>query len=371
MRRLGRRALRLLSVTFVLGALLVTFAPAGSSAEGPMITGWWHRSIPLTGQSAGTPVIAQLDTSAAQVPPPPTTPTVPVTVPPDVTIPDPGQDAPTPDPTPAGGLMVANDPTGPRAMAALRFDAPTAAGGIVTLKVASGSTPAPGVRACPSLSDWQPGPNQGWSRRPAHDCGRVAVASSAAPDGSITFDLPADFRAPDAEFFDVLLVPAENDGTPYQTVFEKPDVNALEVTAELPEDEPVDDRDVEVDLPPTGDFDDFYDSGFPSFGDVSSDVRDAQPTVSTSPNRGDRGALRGVAGVLESPTARRIAALGLVVLAGYAYWQSGQTTQRAPRLLGSLGGGSSAVTVLAGPPPSSPRGIGRFSRVRSAPPPKL
>lgn len=370
MRRLGRRGLRLLSATFVLTALLVTFVPSGSSAEEPMITGWWHRSIPLTGQSVGTPVIAQLGPSAAQVPPPPTTPPVPVTVPPDVTIPDPGQDAPTPDPTPAGGLMVANDPTGPRAMAGLRFDVPAAAGGIVTLKVAAGSTPAPGIRACPSLSDWQAGPNQGWSRRPAHDCGRVAVASSVAPDGMVRFDLPADFRAPEAEFFDVLLVPAENDGTPYQTIFEKPDANALKVTAELLEDGPVDLA--EVDLPPMEDFGDVsYDSGFPSFGEVSPDFEEAQPTMSTSSSNRDRGALRGVAGVLENPTARRIAALGLMVLGGYAYWQSGQSTQRAPRLLGSLGGGSGAVAVLAGPPPRSPRGIGRFSRVRHAPPPKL
>ncbi|MGQ0432181.1 MAG: hypothetical protein ACT452_07220 [Microthrixaceae bacterium] len=362
-----------MSATLLLAGLLIAFLPAGSGAEEPLITGWWQRDIPLTGQSGATAVIAQIASSPRQIPPPPTVPPVPVTVPPDVTIPDPGQDAPLPDPTPSGGLMVANDPTGPRAMAALRFDAPTAAGGIVTLQVTDGSTPAPAIRACPSLSDWQAGPNQAWSRRPAHDCGRVAVASTVAADGTVTFDLPDDFRDPDAAFFDVILVPAEGDGTPFQTVFAKPGADAFEVTSTLVPEEEYDPGDFDVDI--GSGFDDaFGTDGFAYTGGDGYSFDSPTATTAIQPTANDRatgtdGTLRRIAGVLENPTSRRIAALALIVIGGYAYWQSGQAVQRAPQLLGSLGGSGPVPTLARVVSP--PRGIGRFNRVRIERPPRL
>lgn len=375
MSRLGRPVLRLIATSALLVAGALAFLPTGSGAEEPSLVGWWHRDVPLSGdvqaQSGASPVIFA---SSSQVPPPPTVPPTPVTLPPDVTIPDPGLDVPTPTAVPEGGLLVANDPSGPKAISALRFDLPNAGGGVLRLVVAPGSTPSPGIRACPSLTDWQPGPDQAWSRRPAHDCDRIAVSSSQTPDGTtLVFDLPHTFRSADSPFYDVILVPTGGDGTPFQTVFARPGADAFEVTSTLVPEQPYD----------SGSFDDGQGGGFDDafgpggFGFTGSDDfsfgapgagTGIQPTASHRATGSD-GTLRRVAGVLENPTARRIAALALIVIGSYAYWQSGQAVQRAPRLLGSLGGSGPVPAMAAVVSP--PRGIGRFNRARLEPPSRL
>ena len=374
MRSLGRRSRRLVGLSSILVAALLLFVPTGSGAEAPIVVGWWYRDVPLTAQSAQGAVIAQLSSSPQQVPPITVPPGVTVpTVPPDVTVPDPDQNPPTPTGTPAGGLLVANDITGVRAIAAMRFDLPDAAGGVLRLEIAPGSTIATEIVACPSLSDWQPGPDQAWSRRPAHDCGQLAVPGTTNPDRTVmTWVLPDDFRDPFAPFYDVVLSPREGDGTPFSVSFDKPGADTFSVLSTIPDDATttttafdVDDYDTGLPSDP-GYFDDFfYDAGSGTVGQAPTDPTAIEPTVTTRPGS----TANRLAGVLENPTARRIAALALILLGSYAYWQSNHVEQRAPRLLGSLGG--SGATPLMGPPPAPPRGIGRFSRVRKAPPHKL
>jgi hypothetical protein len=259
-----------------------------------------------------------------------------------------------------------------RAISALRFDAPDAGSAILTLTLAAGSTPSPGVQACPALSDWQPGPDQAWSARPAHDCARLAVSSTLSPDGtSMSWQLPDSFKPADSAVYDVLLVPAAGDGTPFQIAFDRPDASAFTVTSVATLPPPEIDEPLPEGLPPSADYfssDGFDLSGIPDGGYT-------QPPVDTgssenASNERRQTPLERAAGALENPTTRRVAAVALMALAAYAYWQSGQTVQRAPQLLGALGGGRTAA-ASALPAADRPRGIGRFSRVRSARPPRF
>ncbi len=382
MKRGRARLLRLLGSSALLAAAGLAIMPAGSGAQEPSVVGWWYRDMPFSGpdsmqsQSARRPVVAQIRagvTSASQVPPTPVLPPTPVpTIPPSAPLPDPGVNVPTLSQAPEGGLLVAADVTGIRAMSALRFDAADAGGAILTLTLALGSTPAPGVRACPALSDWQPGADQAWAIRPAHDCYRRAMSSTLSPDGTtMTWQLSDSFRSADGQAYDVLLVPVEGDGTPFQIAFNKPDASALTVTSLATIPPPEIDEPLPEGLPPSSEYfssDGFDLSGIPPGGYT-------QPPVATGSSRNASDASRETAlvraaGTLENPTTRRVAAFGLIVLAAYAYWQSGRPVQRSPQLLGALGasrsGGPRAALVV-----ERPRGIGRFARVRTERPPRF
>lgn len=384
MRHRRRIALRLLGTSSLLIAVALTVMPSGSGAAEPSVVGWWHRDVPLSEassvqtQSAGHPVIAQVAASpdaARQVPPPPVLPPAPIpTTPPAVTVPDPGGNVPTPSQAPDGGLLVAADVTGVRAMSALRFVVSDAGGAILRLTIAQGSTPSPGVRACPALSDWQPGPDQPWSARPAYDCERVAVSSTLSPDGAtMEWTLPDTFKSPDSPFYDVLLVPVGGDGTPFQVAFDKPLSDAFTVTSPAPDPEVATTEQLPDDLPPP--IDSFSSDGYDLSAVGGSFPGVPVETVLVQPTGDHRAAghdpLNRLADALENPTTRRIATLALVLLGAYAYWQSGQTVQRAPRLLGALAGGGDGAAGSSHPVVAHPRGIGRFVRERSAPPPKL
>lgn len=376
MRRGRTRLLRLLATSALLAAAGLTFLPTGSGAQEPSVVGWWYRDVPLSGsdsvqsQSTGSPVVAHLRTgraSASQVPPPPALPPAPIpTVPPPAPVPDPGANVPTPSQAPDGGLLVAADVTGVRAMSALRFDAPDAGSAILSLTLAEGSTPSPGVRACPALSDWQPGPDQAWSTRPAHDCDRLAVSSTLSQDGTtMSWNLPDSFKPADRDVYDVLLVPTAGDGTPFQIAFNKPDVSALTITSMATVPPPEVEEPLPEGLPPSIDYfssDGFDLSGVPDGGYVTPPV-DTRSSQKASDGRRQT-PLERAAEALENPTTRRVAALALIGLAAFAYWQAGQTVQRAPQLLGALGGSRSGAS-LAVPVAARPRGIGRFSRVRT------
>ncbi len=383
-----RNGLRVLAVaSFVTAGLLGLLPTTGQAAE-PTVVGWWYRDVPLsgaepqgaavTGQSTGAPVVASLAGAAARppqvppvtLPPPPTIPPLPVpTIPPDVTIPDPGGNVPTPIPVPAGGLLVANDSTGLRGIAAMRFDAPGAGGGVISLKIAPGSTPSPAINACPALSDWLPGPDQAWSARPAHDCDRISVSSTLSTDGTtMTWALPDTFQRSDSATYDVLLVPVASDGTPFQVLFEKPGADAFEVTSAFPEEVLPPELPLPDDLPPP--IDSFSPDGFDVGGFVGAvpetpEIGDPEPVGQTAP-------LAGLVALLENPTVRRIATALLVAVGAYAYWQSNQAEQRAPRLLGALSGPTNLVVgAVVRPAVGRHRGIGRFARDRSERPTRL
>ncbi len=383
MRRVRRLLLRGTAAATLLTAAVLSVMPA-SQAEAPTVVGWWYRDVPLSSdemeaQSIGAPVVARISTGparTAQVPPPPGWPPAPLpTTPPEATIPDPTPGTPTPSPAPDGGLLVAADVTGVRAMSALRFAVSNVGTAVLTLTLAPGSTLSPGVRACPALSDWLPGADQPWSDRPAHDCGRLAVSTGVSPDGTqMIWRLPEGFAPRGAVFYDVLLVPISGDGTPFQIAFEKPDASSFEVTSVVPVDAPPATSDAYGDAAPVTEY---YDPG--GFGDVDygyggggslPDLPEGTVEFTPAGDAKSSNPFVRAASALENPTTRRIATALLVVLGGLAYWQSSQTVQRAPRLLGALGG-SSVMATGGVRRAARPRGIGRFARVRTERPPRL
>lgn len=101
-----------------------------------------------------------------------------------------GSTLPSPPTVPAGGLWVESDPTGPEALSAVRFTLVAGASDpVLTLDVDS-AQPAPsggsgpGVVACPTASDWKPGPGpSAWSSRPTADCASGAVTGTYSASG--------------------------------------------------------------------------------------------------------------------------------------------------------------------------------------------
>jgi hypothetical protein len=224
--------------------------------------------------------------------------------------------------------------------------------------------------ACPALSDWLPGGDQPWSDRPAHDCDRLAITGNISLDGAtVSWDLPDTFKPVDASFYDVLLVPAGGDGTPFQTVFAAPAADAFEVTSPPPTVAEFIDEPLPFDVAPAIDI--YSDDGF----DVGSVPVGANPATTPTPvvrRTPAQSPLAGIFSPLENPTTRRLATLVLLAIGAYCYWQSNQSRHRMPRLLGSLGGAGGVVaSALTRPMLDRPRGIGRFQRPRTDPASKL
>lgn len=65
------------------------------------------------------------------------------------------------------------------------------------------------------------------------------------------------------------------------------------------------------------------------------------------------------------PAILAIVTLGAI---GAALWWLSTQPQRAPRLLGSVGGGATVVTAAVPQTTTAVRGLGRFARPRTAPP---
>src|SRR4051812_43554582 len=128
-------------------------------------------------------------------------------------------------------LQVGGDPTGPNAIAAVRFvvpgtidDAPVdpaSVSGTLTLKVAPNTTlGTPAVIACPVLGTWQPANAGAWSTRPAYNCDRSAAGALSTDQGSMGFKLAPSWGH--GGTFDVALVPAPANQAPFSVQFLPP-----------------------------------------------------------------------------------------------------------------------------------------------------
>ena len=387
-----RRLSRLFAAACLATSAVVAFLPAPSSAEAPQATGWWSRRFPLEGegqvegQSARQPVMFTKAGTPRQVPPevtvpgvgepgsPVTTTPLPVPIPtvPDLPIPipeDPGPGTPNPS-VPEGGLWVANDPTGPAAISAIRYRGDIGEAEL-TLKFAPGGTIIGPVVACPALSGFEPGPAGAWRDRPAHDCKRMALSGRTLPDGSgLQFTIPQGFAPFGERVIDIIILPATNSGDPFSLYFEKPGEDSLVVTAgqelpapvaELPEPDP-------LTLPetPTEFSSDFDDAGF-----VDAPVEIPEEEAA-APSGGEEAAgPKPIAEFLEpfteSRTGRIISVLVLLAM-GAGLWLFGGQPIRHPKLLGAMAGD---VPALIDPPEETGRGIGRFRRQRISPPNRL
>lgn len=404
----ARRTARSAAVVLVAMAAAVGAFPAPSSAEAPQASGYWSRRVPLQGEPAadasvdgpvrglaGAGAVSFTAASSPQQTPPvlplpddgedgeegdggtaPVT-TVPLPVPPptvpDLPVPVPDEPGPgTQNPTvPEGGLWVANDPTGPIAISALRFRGDIGAGELV-LRFASGTTSVGPIVACPALTPFQPVEGGAWRDRPAHDCDRLSLTGRRTADGTgMAFTIPQGFLPFGERVLDVVLLPDPTRGDAFSAYFERPGPSTLTVTqgqelpppvAELPEPDPVSlptpafDSPAPVDTPDVG----TVDVAAPPVVDTPTPTATAP---ASAPNR--------VASVFEpfteSRTARIISVIVLLLM-GAGLWLFGGRPVREPKLLGALAAGAPVVTAPAGP---RARGIGRFRRERGERPNRL
>jgi len=391
-----RRASRAAAIVMLAVAGLVGLAPAPSSAEAPQATGYWSRRLPdgapaeegagaVRGLSSRTAVAFSAAGAPAQQPPVPlpipggegTAPvtTVPLPVPPptvpELPIPLPEDPGPaTPNPTvPDGGLWVANDPTGPVAVSALRFRGDIGAGEL-TLRFAPGTTSVGPMVACPTLRPFEPVEGGAWRDRPAHDCQRLSLTGRRTPDGTgMQFSIPQGFLPFGERVLDIVVLPDPTRGDPFSASFERPGDDALEVTAgqELPPPEP--------ELPE-------LDPGTlpepvieaPTFATPAVDV--AIPPVTPAAPAEEASAPQvqppsPVASVLEPLTESRLArviAVSVLLAMGAGLWLYGGQPVREPRLLGAMAAAAPVVALPRGP---AARGLGQFRRVREGRPGRL
>ena len=386
-----RRIVRILALALMLTSFVVGFLPAPSSAEAPQATGWWSRRLPLqgevTGQSARQPVRYTPAASPQQDLPDPTIPvdttvpgsgpvtTLPLPVPipplpePPITLPE--EDTGTPNPTvPEGGLWVANDPTGPIALSALRYRGDIGSG-TLTLRFAPGSTTVGPVVACPALSAFDPIEGGAWADRPAHDCDRLELGGRLTPDGTgLEFTIPQGFLPFGERVLDIVILPARSSGDPFSLYFQPPDAESLDVSqgqllappiADLAEPEP-------LDLPEPVATDTSFDTGGTEFTDLPVEVT---TPPETAPTEEAPSAVSPIADVLEpfiESRTGRIIAVAVLLGMGAGLWYFGGQPIRHPQLLGAMAGDT---PVLFDQAPDAGRGIGRFQRIRTGPPGRL
>jgi hypothetical protein len=338
-----------------LGALAVVVAvpwagAVGASAASPDRVGWWYKAV-------ADPALAGV--------------------------------VPAPPNVPSGGLYVANDPSGPAAVAAVAFTG----SGQATLTLAAAGQPGfsaeTPIAACPSATVWTPSSAGAWAERPEYDCDRRKVDGTPAADGTtITWQLPADLA--DAEHtFNVVLVPQGQ--VPFQVALAPPGEDAVaagepDAATAATDDGAVTEGATEPDAAFTdpGTFTpDTGSSGSGSFTFAGGDVPASEPAL--APGQADPAAPAAVDPDRTQPVGRqevalpvpralavdrdatrgeRIMAVAVLAALGLGLWFLADRPTRVPRLLGSLGGEVPLAAAEDGPV----RGIGRFARPREAPP---
>jgi hypothetical protein len=278
---------------------------------------------------------------------------------------------PSPPTVPPGGLMVGGGPSGPTAVAALRFELEADQGSpVLTLAVAdNGDVGGAGavLGACPAASAWGTTYAGPWPSRPASTCARVVKGLRSVDGLTWTFNLaPLVAR----QVVDVVLQPLEN--TNFNLTFNAPTATALK-TSPKPVAVASADSVPEIATSPAADelagvqFTDLtgvaLDTPAPS---APTDVGVAAPSPS-----GLRATDRATLGTASNRT-RRASGLAVLLLLGVgtAAYALSQVPAPARRALGPL-------TTTA--PASSPvaagvvqvGGLGRFARTRTGSPPPL
>jgi len=310
------------------------------------------------------------------------------------------QQAPSPAPTvpinqaTGTNLLVGNDPSGPNAIAAVRYNVPgtidgepvnaaTASGTLTLAVAANGTVGTPVVVACPIISSWQSAQGGTWDARPKYTCATSAKGAFNADTTAATFKLPPNLQARPG-VFDLAIVPDPANQTPFSVQFTAPGQGSLVVEASgAPASS--DEGAAGGAAADTGSTDLSSGSG------TSTDLSGIAPGLSVAPDGtpvpadtattapGDNGAaasraaqtvaLAAPAGHVSDKRGQRALAFALLLLLGLSLWWFGGQPVRRPRLLGSLGAGDAddadePVFTNAG-------GIGRFARPRGDRPPRL
>lgn len=341
-----RRALRFAAVTAWVLALAPMVPSTMGAAEGAVLDayGWWNRNqaLPVQGDPTGLGLT--------------TVPTV-----------------PAPATVPEDGLYVASD-GGASAISAVRYRLDGQAGGTLTLSLAEGValTGTEAVVACPVQGGFQSAQNGRWDSAPAYDPASCTIPGEPNEAGdALTFAIPSTFASALGDI-GAVIAPAA-DATPFSLAFDKPANESFVVTTEVvstpsatPSAAPAYEPGSAVFSAPVTDSPSFSTPSAPAVAAPETSGEDevaagAPAPVSTVP---------AAATTDESRTAQILAVTTLLAI-GAALWRLANQPQRAPRLLGSVGGAAAAAAATAAPVVATsdrPRGVGRFARARTAPP---
>lgn len=263
--------------------------------------------------------------------------------------------APVPPPpgVPDGGLVVGHAPDGATAITAVRFTlGARETAPVLRLVVADDQGGADaGLVACRATTQWQPAEAGVWGERPRTACERGSVPGTRASDGSAwTFALATLVRNGD---LDVVIAPVGG-GPAFQIAFARPTRSSLSTRtagpAATPSPTPASPPPATggLPLPPAP-------APFPTLGPPSSPVATTvpSPVPTLSPQPAPTVATPPVAATPDDTADRAIGILLALLVAGAAV-----AVAWSPRL-------------LAAPDPEAPRGLGRFARPRTEPPPPL
>jgi hypothetical protein len=192
---------RRLAVVLIGVAVVLAVPRAGSNATGPpQATAWWQRA--LTDPPAND-VLPELPRKAR-------TPVVDV---------------------PGGGLYVANDPSGARAISALRYPA-TSGTGVLRLQVTPNSLLPVGAAlvACAVAPTWEATTNGRWEFHPTLHCERSAKGVFNDDVTEVRFDLGALGPYTTERGVEVAITPADGETALYAIAFTAPGPSAFTVT---------------------------------------------------------------------------------------------------------------------------------------------
>jgi hypothetical protein len=274
--------------------------------------------------------------------------------------------------TEPGNLHVSQGPNGPASYAAVAYDltGQDVGGGTLQLKVApTSSVGTVDVFACPTKdASWKAGDNQPFDTAPAYDCTLGSKGILNADSTAMTFLLDAG-QLLGGVGFSLAIVP-NSTATPFTIDFVKPDATSLATELAPAAEEPVPAAVAPVAPPP---------SDVSGTAPIASGVAPVAPVV---PMQAPAVAvpLQPAPAPAVAPAApatvsaakpipvsnreRYAAGTLLSLLAGFLVWAY-QQPSATPRLLGGVArkAGPQAVPVID----PSPRGIGRFATLRTAP----
>ena len=339
-----RRVLRIAAVAawgIGLSPMLPTFGQSSSPTLDAV--GWWNKTQALPVQ--GNPTGIDDPTGLGVV----TAPTV-----------------PAPATVPEDGLYVANDASGPTAISAVRYLA--GGGGSLTLKLADGAAPTgtEAIVACPVQGGFTPAQNGRWDAKPGYDPAACSIAGTIdATAATVTFELPSTLASSLGDIA-VVIAPDPTSTTPFSLPFAKPDDASFVVTS------PTTSSGGSTFTPSAP----AYSPGSPvftpsapsSFATPSTPSVDAPATDEVAAAPTIPGDAKPVVAATDTSRTAQVAAVGMMLAIGAALWWLSSHPQRAPRLLGSVGGAAAAaepapVLVVT----QRPRGVGRFARPRDVP----